>query len=144
MLTEGRGSPQYTQLYVTNRSIKMLPLFPLYLCLSHSFSLSISLSLIHICSAANPSNAVSPCLLSLHPRHLPSPRSLSPSLSLSLSRCTGDVILFQLDSPPFSLLPPPSLSLSPPFPISGWLSTAQHPIHGSFSPRVGGGGGMPA
>lgn len=70
----------------------MLPLFPLYLCLS----------LIHICSAANPSNAVSPYLLSLHPHHLPSPLSLT--LSLARARCTGDVILFQLDSPPFSLL----------------------------------------
>lgn len=49
-----------------------------------------------------------------------------PYLSLpALSRCTGDVILFQLDSPPFSCLP--SLPLSPPLPISGWLFWVQHP-----------------
>lgn len=89
---KGEGLPQYTQLYVSSRSIKMLPLFPFHP----------SLPLIHICSAANPSNAVSPSLLSLHPCRLP---SHPLSLSLPLARCTGDVILFQLDSPPFSLLP---------------------------------------
>ena len=76
-LTKGRGLLQYTQLYVTSRSIKMFPRFPLYLHFSHSPSLS----LIHICSASNPSNAVSLC--SPHLCHLP---SLSVSLPLPLHR----------------------------------------------------------
>lgn len=111
MLTKGRGLPQYTQLYVTSRSIKMLPRFPLYLPFPFSLSvhLSLSLFLIHMCSAANTSNAVSLCYL--HPCHLPSHPFLSFPPSLSLPRCTGDVILFQLDSPPFSL-PPLALALS--------------------------------
>lgn len=44
------------------------------------------------------------------------------------------------------LLPSPSLpsrSLSPPFPISGWLSKAQHLSTVASFPRVGGGWGMP-
>lgn len=109
MLTKGRGLPQYTQLYVTSRSIKMLPRFPLYLPFPFSLSVHLSLFLIHMCSAANTSNAVSLCYL--HPCHLPSHPFLSFPLSLSLPRCTGDVILFQLDSPPFSL-PPLALALS--------------------------------
>lgn len=85
MLTKGRGLPQYTQLYVTSRSIKMLPRFPLYLSFPFSLSVHLSLFLIHMCSAANTSNAVSLCYL--HPCHLPShpflslsPVSLPPSL----------------------------------------------------------------
>lgn len=47
--------PHCTPCYVTNQSIKMLPLFPL----SAIPFLSINAFFTHICSAANPSNAVS-------------------------------------------------------------------------------------
>lgn len=68
-------------------------------------------SLIHICSAANPCNAPT------SPPPIPTLCQAPPSGS----RCTGDVILFQLDSPP-SLL---TLSSA-----SGWRFTAQHPVRG--------------
>lgn len=73
--------------------------------------LSPPLSLIHICSAANPCNAPT------SPPPIPTLCQAPPSGS----RCTGDVILFQLDSPP-SLL---TLSSA-----SGRRFTAQHPVRG--------------
>lgn len=94
-----------------------------------------------MCSAANTSNAVSLCYL--HPCHLPSHPflSLSPvSLPPSLHRwCHSFPAGFS------SLLPPSprARSLSPPFPISGWLSKAQHLSTVASFPRVGGGWGMP-
>lgn len=138
MLTKGRGLPQYTQLYVTSRSIKMLPRFPFYLPFPFSLSVHLSLFLIHMCSAANTSNAVSLCYL--HPCHLPSLSLPFPCLSPSLA---AQVMSFFSS---WILLPSPSLpsrSRSPPFPISGWLSKAQHLSTVASFPRVGGGWGMP-
>lgn len=130
------GLPRCSELYVSSRSMKML-----ILSISLSFSLPLcpSLCLVHICSTANPSNAVSPSCLPLHPRHLP-----SLCLSLSLPPALAAQVMSFFLAGFSSLLPPPFPSLSPPFPISGWLSTAQHPIRGSFFPKVGGGRGMPA
>lgn len=45
-LRKGRGLPQYTQLYVTTRSIEIFPCFPLYFHVSHS-SLSAHLPFYH-------------------------------------------------------------------------------------------------
>lgn len=109
-LTKGRGLPQYTQLYVTSRSIKMLPLFPLYLCLSLSPSPSISLSLSST-SAQQPIHLMQfpSSLLSRHPRRLPS--SLFPSLTLSLAAQVMSFFFSWILLPsPISL--PPSLALT--------------------------------
>lgn len=89
---------------------------PSFSSLSLSLSISVFLSLVHICSAANPSNAVSLCLISRHPRHLPSPPSLS--LSLSVSPLAAQVMSFFFS---WILLPSPSslaLTLSYVFPLA--------------------------
>lgn len=112
MLTKGRGLPQYTQLYVTSRSIKMLPRFPLYLSFPFSLSVHLSLSLSFSSTCAQqPIHLMQfPSAIFIPATSHPIPFSPFPP-SLSLPRCTGDVILFQLDSPPFSL-PPLALALS--------------------------------
>lgn len=140
MLTKGRGLPQYTQLYVTSRSIKMLPRFPLYLPFPFSLSVHLSLSFSSTC-AQQPIHLMQfPSAIFIPATSHPIPFSPFPRLSPSLA---AQVMSFFSS---WILLPSPSLpsrSLSPPFPISGWLSKAQHLSTVASFPRVGGGWGMP-
>lgn len=115
---EKGGLPPNPRLYVPSRSMEIFPLFLLCIFGSRSPPRP-SLSLTHICSAANPSNAVSPPLHSFvpppHPPTAPLPlhrwcHSFSagfPSLVLSLP-------LFPLAAgpPPCSISPPKLLCKS--------------------------------
>lgn len=116
--------PQYTRLYVTSRSIKMLARFPLYLSFPFSPSVRLSLSLSSTC-AQQPIHLMQfPPAIFIPATSHPISFCLSFPVSLSLPRCTGDVILFQLDSPPFSLLPPARALLR--FPLAAGSPKAQH------------------